>query len=243
MPDLDLIKQGKQGCGRLGEADPSMSSRSTKTATNAGDFAADLLQEHQTARRRFNEWLWPARPARPDHIKILPGCLVVVGDIVEEMRRKPALLDSLVHPDSGIALLSIALGHDASVFDLDGPLPEIPESNASKSGRERVIERARRDNLLRDAGLLTQSTAWPSELSMPTFARREPFDFNPARFKHLRRASWTASGPCAATGRLTASRRFQTFPPSPRIGEVRPQTGRMIYCRFVLGAEIDETHH
>ena len=34
-----------------------------------------------------------------------------------------------------------------SQFDLDGPLPEIPESNASKSGRERVIERARRDNL------------------------------------------------------------------------------------------------
>jgi alkanesulfonate monooxygenase SsuD/methylene tetrahydromethanopterin reductase-like flavin-dependent oxidoreductase (luciferase family) len=52
-----------------------------------------------------------------------------------------------VHPDSGIASLSIALGCDASQFDLDGPLPEIPESNASKSGRERVIERARRDNL------------------------------------------------------------------------------------------------
>ena len=52
-----------------------------------------------------------------------------------------------MHPDSGIASLSIALGCDASQFDLDGPLPEIPESNASKSGRERVIERARRDNL------------------------------------------------------------------------------------------------
>ena len=52
-----------------------------------------------------------------------------------------------MHPDSGIASLSIALGCDASQFDLEGPLPEIPESNASKSGRERVIERARRDNL------------------------------------------------------------------------------------------------
>jgi FMN-dependent oxidoreductase (nitrilotriacetate monooxygenase family) len=83
----------------------------------------------------------------PDHIKILPGCLVVVGDTAEEARQKRALLDSLVHPDSGIASLSIALGCDASKFDLDGPLPEIPESNASKSGRERVIERARRDNL------------------------------------------------------------------------------------------------
>jgi alkanesulfonate monooxygenase SsuD/methylene tetrahydromethanopterin reductase-like flavin-dependent oxidoreductase (luciferase family) len=72
---------------------------------------------------------------------------VVVGDTAEEARNKQALLDSLVHPDSGIASLSIALGCDASAFDLDGPLPDIPESNASKSGRERVIERARRDNL------------------------------------------------------------------------------------------------
>jgi FMN-dependent oxidoreductase (nitrilotriacetate monooxygenase family) len=83
----------------------------------------------------------------PEHMKILPGALVVVGDSVAEARGKRALLDSLVHPDSGIASLSIALGHDASEFDLDAPLPDIPESNASKSGRERVLARARRDNL------------------------------------------------------------------------------------------------
>jgi FMN-dependent oxidoreductase (nitrilotriacetate monooxygenase family) len=83
----------------------------------------------------------------PDQIKILPGCLVVVGETDEEARKKRALLDSLVHPDSGIGSLSIALGCDAGQFDLDGPLPDIPETNASKSGRERVIARARRDNL------------------------------------------------------------------------------------------------
>jgi hypothetical protein len=43
MPDLDLIKQAEQGCGRFGGADPSISSESTKTATDAGGFAADLL--------------------------------------------------------------------------------------------------------------------------------------------------------------------------------------------------------
>ena len=52
-----------------------------------------------------------------------------------------------MHPDSGIAALSIALGCDASGFDLDGPLPEIPETNQSKSGRQRTIDRARRENL------------------------------------------------------------------------------------------------
>ncbi|GGC47922.1 Nrd protein [Siccirubricoccus deserti] len=82
-----------------------------------------------------------------DHMKILPGAFVVVGDTLEEAKRKRALLDSLVHDESAIASLSIALGTDASRFDPDGPLPEIPDTNASKSGRERVIALAQREAL------------------------------------------------------------------------------------------------
>jgi FMN-dependent oxidoreductase (nitrilotriacetate monooxygenase family) len=83
----------------------------------------------------------------PDHLKILPGCFVVIGDTDEEAKAKRAKLDSLVHYDSGIASLSIMIGTDASKFDPDGPLPEIPQSNASQSGRDRMVEMARRDNL------------------------------------------------------------------------------------------------
>jgi alkanesulfonate monooxygenase len=83
-----------------------------------------------------------------EHMKILPACFVVVGDTFEEARAKRAKLDSLVNYANAIASLSIALGHDASKFDPDGPLPDdIPESNASKSGRERAIALARRENL------------------------------------------------------------------------------------------------
>jgi alkanesulfonate monooxygenase SsuD/methylene tetrahydromethanopterin reductase-like flavin-dependent oxidoreductase (luciferase family) len=71
----------------------------------------------------------------------------VVGDSVEEARRKRALLDSGVHYANAIASLSIALGHDASNFDPDAPLPDIPETNASKSGRERVLDLAKREKL------------------------------------------------------------------------------------------------
>ncbi len=83
----------------------------------------------------------------PDHMKIQPGCFVVIGDTVEEARAKRNQLDSLVHYDNAIASLSIALGHDASKFDPDGPLPDIPQSNASQSGRQRAVEMARRENL------------------------------------------------------------------------------------------------
>ena len=79
----------------------------------------------------------------PDHLKILPAAFVVVGDTMEEARARRAHLDSLVHYDSGIRSLSIALDYDVSRFNPDGPLPEIPESNASKSGRERTIAHAR----------------------------------------------------------------------------------------------------
>jgi alkanesulfonate monooxygenase SsuD/methylene tetrahydromethanopterin reductase-like flavin-dependent oxidoreductase (luciferase family) len=82
-----------------------------------------------------------------DHLKVLPGAFVVVGDTNEEARAKRMKLDSLVHYDSAIASLSIALGHDVSKLDPDAPLPPIPESNASKSGRERIIELAQRENL------------------------------------------------------------------------------------------------
>ncbi len=82
-----------------------------------------------------------------DHLKILPGALVVVGDSLEEAREKRAQLDSLVHYANAIGSLSIALGVDASAFDPEGPLPDIPETNASKSGRDRAIALAKRDNL------------------------------------------------------------------------------------------------
>ena len=82
-----------------------------------------------------------------DHLKILPGAFVIVGDSVAEARAKKKKLDSLVHPDSGIASLLVRLGHDVSSFDLDGPLPEIPESNASKSGQQKLIEMARREKM------------------------------------------------------------------------------------------------
>ena len=83
-----------------------------------------------------------------DHLKILPGAFVVVGDSVEEAKEKRALLDSLVHYDSAIASL---------VGDPRAPTPpasiptascrQIPETNASKSGRQRLVDVAARDKL------------------------------------------------------------------------------------------------
>src|SRR5260370_24100339 len=81
------------------------------------------------------------------HLNILPGAFVVVGDSVEEAREKRGRLDSMVHYDSAIASLSVMLGTDASGFAPDAQLPPIPETNASKSGRQRLVDLAARDKL------------------------------------------------------------------------------------------------
>jgi FMN-dependent oxidoreductase (nitrilotriacetate monooxygenase family) len=82
-----------------------------------------------------------------NHIKILPAAFIVVGDTVQDARDKRLKLDSLVHYDSAIASLSIALGTDVSGFDPDGPLPNIPETNASKTSRAGVLKVAAEEGL------------------------------------------------------------------------------------------------
>ncbi len=90
--------------------------------------------------------LLPALAVVAEHLGLIATASTTYNEPYH-VARKFAPLDSLVHYDSAIASLSIALGHDASRFDPDSPLPKIPESNASKSGRERIIELARREGL------------------------------------------------------------------------------------------------
>jgi alkanesulfonate monooxygenase len=75
----------------------------------------------------------------PDALKILTGAIVVVGDSVAEAEAKLARLDSLIHDDTALASLSAILGCDASAFDPDAALPELPLIVANQGFRERVI--------------------------------------------------------------------------------------------------------
>jgi FMN-dependent oxidoreductase (nitrilotriacetate monooxygenase family) len=141
------IARPVQGWPVIVQAGASDAGRQLAAETAEVVFAAG--SHMQSAQRFYADVKGRARKAgrNPDHVKILPGALVVVGDTVEEARAKRAHLDSRVHYANAIASLSIALGHDASGFDPDRPLPEIPETNASKSGRERVMELAKRESL------------------------------------------------------------------------------------------------
>jgi FMN-dependent oxidoreductase (nitrilotriacetate monooxygenase family) len=131
-----IVQAGASDAGRQLAAETAEAVFTAQANLAAGrEFYADVKGRAEKAGRSR------------DDIKILPACFVVVDDTVEEARAKRAKLDSLVDYANAIASLSIALGHDASRFDPDAPLPDIPESNASKSGRQRAIDLAKRENL------------------------------------------------------------------------------------------------
>jgi len=131
-----IVQAGASNAGRQLAAETAEAVFTSQATLKHGqEFYADVKSRMKKAGRN------------PEHMKILPACMVIVADSLEEAKQKRFKLDSLVHYESAIASLSIALGHDASKFDPNGPLPEIPETNAGQSSREKAIRVAREDNL------------------------------------------------------------------------------------------------
>jgi N-acetyl-S-(2-succino)cysteine monooxygenase len=84
----------------------------------------------------------------PDHLKIMPGVFPVIGHTEKEAKEKYDQLQNLIHPSVGLALLSGNIGgFDLTSYPLDGPLPELPETNLNKSRQKLVTDLARRENL------------------------------------------------------------------------------------------------
>jgi alkanesulfonate monooxygenase len=87
----------------------------------------------------------------PDHLVIMPGLNPIVGRTRREAEEKHRYLQSLIHPDVGLELLSNALADfDLRPYDLDGPLPEAAYSvtpKGSTTSFRNVLSWAREENL------------------------------------------------------------------------------------------------
>ncbi len=127
-----IVQAGASEAGRqLAAETAEVIFASAQTIEDGREFYADVKARMRAVGRD------------PAALKILPACLVITGATDEEAWDKKRLLDSLVHMESCLPNLSMRLGVDASQFDLDGPLPELPPSNASRSGQETLVRIAR----------------------------------------------------------------------------------------------------
>ena len=80
----------------------------------------------------------------PDDIKIMPGITPVLGRTEAEAREKYEELQALLPDDVALQSLShISGGLDLRAYPLDGPLPDLPPSNAAKARQELVVRTAR----------------------------------------------------------------------------------------------------
>ena len=87
----------------------------------------------------------------PEALKVMPGLNAIVGRTRKEAEDKHRFLQDHIHPDVGLEVLSNQLGNfDLSEYDLDGPLPDIPESRwalASRSSTSNIIRWAKEEGL------------------------------------------------------------------------------------------------
>jgi alkanesulfonate monooxygenase SsuD/methylene tetrahydromethanopterin reductase-like flavin-dependent oxidoreductase (luciferase family) len=82
-------------------------------------------------------------------LKVMPGLNAIVGRTRKEAEELHQFLQSKIHPDVGLELLSNQLGgFDLSEYDLDGPLPDIPERQFALSDPQHhpLGARGRADN-------------------------------------------------------------------------------------------------
>lgn len=83
----------------------------------------------------------------PDHVKIMPGALVIVGDSRAEAEDKWAELEGLIDLRAAMASLQLALkSYDLSGHDLDAPFPDVPPESVVSRGRHHV-EAAKKEGL------------------------------------------------------------------------------------------------
>jgi alkanesulfonate monooxygenase len=87
----------------------------------------------------------------PEALKVMPGLNAIIGRTAKEADEQYRYLQSKIHPDVGLELLSNALGgFDLSEYDIDGPLPEIPDHHGVFGGQtslRNVVRWAREERL------------------------------------------------------------------------------------------------
>jgi FMN-dependent oxidoreductase (nitrilotriacetate monooxygenase family) len=114
-------------------------------------FASQLDKEHSKEYYASMKAKVAGWGRNPEHCKILPGFMPIVGRNDEDARGKLSQLMRLAVPEVALKMLSSRFGHDMSKFDLDGPMPDLPLSNQGQTHAKVAYDKARKENLtLRD---------------------------------------------------------------------------------------------
>jgi FMN-dependent oxidoreductase (nitrilotriacetate monooxygenase family) len=132
-----LVQAGASGTGR------DVAARLAEivfTAQTTFDQAKEFYADVHTRLPRFGR--------TSDEVRVMPGFYPVVAPTASEAQEKFEVLQSLIQVPVGIAVLEHTIGvHDLDKLPLDGPVPEMPDTNGPLSRQRLLLEQARRDKL------------------------------------------------------------------------------------------------
>jgi FMN-dependent oxidoreductase (nitrilotriacetate monooxygenase family) len=124
-----VVQAGSSETGRdLAAATAEMVFTAQPSLAKAQAFYSDLKQRVV------------AKGRKPESLKIMPGLFAVVGRTQAEADAKFAQLQALIEPKAGLALLGRMIGNfDLSGYPLDGPLPDLPETQDGQRSRQQLL--------------------------------------------------------------------------------------------------------
>src|SRR5580658_2708896 len=127
-------------------------------AARTADVVFSVVQELESAKAAYADLKGRLGEygRTPDQLCILPGVMPIIGDTDAEARAKLARLQSFLSPTNALVLVSSRLGYDVSGHSLDGPVPEPPLGQGTRTFSRVLYETARREDMtLRDLYNLT----------------------------------------------------------------------------------------
>lgn len=144
-PRLPRSPQGAPVMVQAGASEPGrdLAARTADVVFTAAQTFAEAKAYYDDVKRRL-----PAYGRRADDLLILPGVSPVVAATEAGARAKLDALQALIPDEVGLALLASYLGvGDLASYPIDGPLPDLPATQAMQSRQTLVVEQARRDGL------------------------------------------------------------------------------------------------
>ena len=139
------VARAPQGHPVIVQAGASDQGRELAAATADVIYAASQTIDEARAYYASVKDRMAAHGRRRDQLKIMPGLLAVVGRTEQEARDKYERMQALIDPVVGLSLLAGSMG-DLTGYDLDGPVPLLPEWRLRSRG-QLMYDRAQRDGL------------------------------------------------------------------------------------------------
>jgi N-acetyl-S-(2-succino)cysteine monooxygenase len=132
-----LVQAGASGTGRdVAARLAELVFTAATTFEQAKEFYADVIAR------------LPRFGRTQEQVKVMPGFYPVVATTTSEAQEKYDYLQSLIQKPVGISILEHTIGvHGLDKIPLDGPVPEMADTNGPLSRQRLLLDQARRDKL------------------------------------------------------------------------------------------------